>query len=54
MLVDLISALLPLGRLWYGEPGAIGNAIGGLTPFFRLCLDNLGLTPSTRKKQLRM
>jgi hypothetical protein len=24
--VDLISNALPLGRLWYGEPGAIGNA----------------------------
>jgi hypothetical protein len=26
--VDLISDLLPLGRLWYGEPNAITNAIG--------------------------
>ena len=26
--VDLISDALPFGRLWYGEPGAIGNAIG--------------------------
>jgi len=25
---DLISATLPFGRLWYGEPNAIGNAIG--------------------------
>jgi hypothetical protein len=22
--VDLISAVLPFGRLWYGEPDAIG------------------------------
>ena len=26
--VDLISDLLPFGRLWYGEPNAISNAIG--------------------------
>ena len=26
--VDLISNLLPFGRLWYGEPDAISNAIG--------------------------
>jgi hypothetical protein len=26
--VDLISDTLPFGRLWYGEPNAIGNAIG--------------------------
>jgi hypothetical protein len=26
--VDLISDALPLGRLWYGEPNAISNAIG--------------------------
>jgi hypothetical protein len=25
--VDLISAALPFGRLWYGEPDAIANAI---------------------------
>ena len=25
---DLISDVLPLGRLWYGEPNAISNAIG--------------------------
>jgi hypothetical protein len=24
--VDLISDALPFGRLWYGEPSAIGNA----------------------------
>jgi len=24
---DLISNALPFGRLWYGEPNAIGNAI---------------------------
>src|SRR5213596_2933141 len=26
--VDLISDVLPFGRLWYGEPNAITNAIG--------------------------
>jgi hypothetical protein len=26
--VDLISDVLPFGRLWYGEPNAIHNAVG--------------------------
>jgi len=26
--VDLVSEALPFGRLWYGEPNAISNAIG--------------------------
>jgi hypothetical protein len=26
--VDLISDVLPFGRVWYGEPNAINNAIG--------------------------
>ena len=26
--VDLISGALPFGRLWYGQPNAITNAIG--------------------------
>jgi hypothetical protein len=26
--VDLISDVLPFGRLWYGEPNAISNRIG--------------------------
>jgi hypothetical protein len=25
--IDLISDVLPYGRLWYGEPAAISNAI---------------------------
>jgi len=25
---DLISDVLPFGRLWYGEPEAISNAVG--------------------------
>lgn len=41
---DLISDVLPVGRLWYGDPNAIANAIGYaqfLQPFTR-CRD-LGL-----------
>ena len=26
--IDLISDVLPFGRLWYGEPNAVSNAIG--------------------------
>jgi hypothetical protein len=26
--VDLISDVLPFGRMWYGEPGAVVHAIG--------------------------
>jgi hypothetical protein len=26
--VDLIFAVLPFGRLWYGAPNAVANAIG--------------------------
>ncbi len=26
--VNLISDVLPFGRLWYGEPNAISNAVG--------------------------
>ena len=26
--VDLISDALPFGRLWYGEPNAMSNAVG--------------------------
>ncbi|HYT21639.1 MAG TPA: hypothetical protein VEW05_15605 [Candidatus Polarisedimenticolia bacterium] len=25
--VDLVSDVLPFGRLWYGEPNAVSNAI---------------------------
>jgi hypothetical protein len=25
---DLMFGVLPFGRLWYGEPNAVGNAIG--------------------------
>jgi hypothetical protein len=25
--VDLISSALPFGRLWYGEPNAVSNAV---------------------------
>jgi hypothetical protein len=30
---DLISDVLPFGRLWYGEPNAVSNAIGYATRF---------------------
>ena len=33
--VDLISDVLPFGRLWYGEPNAISNAIGDAEHFSR-------------------
>ena len=26
--VDRISDMLPFGRLWYGEPNAVGNSVG--------------------------
>ena len=26
--IDLISDVLPFGRLWYGDPNAISNEIG--------------------------
>ena len=26
--VDLISDALPFGKLWYGEPAAVSNAVG--------------------------
>ena len=33
--VDLISDALPFGRLWYGEPNAVANAIGYAQHFSR-------------------
>jgi hypothetical protein len=33
--VDLISDALPFGRLWYGEPNAVSNAIGYATHYSR-------------------
>jgi hypothetical protein len=30
--LDLISDALPFGRLWYGEPNAVANAIGHARP----------------------
>jgi hypothetical protein len=33
--VDLISDALPFGRLWYGEPNALSNAIGHAKFFSR-------------------
>jgi hypothetical protein len=34
--VDLISDALPFGRLWYGEPNAISNAVGFAKFYSRL------------------
>jgi hypothetical protein len=36
--VDLISDVLPFGRLWYGGPNAISNAIG-YAKFYSLSYD---------------
>jgi hypothetical protein len=33
--VDLISDVLPFGRLWYGEPNAVDNAIGNAMQYSR-------------------
>jgi hypothetical protein len=33
--VDLVFDVLPFGRLWYGEPDAISNAIGFANFFSR-------------------
>jgi hypothetical protein len=33
--VDLISDALPFGRLWYGEPNAVANAIGYASQYSR-------------------
>jgi hypothetical protein len=33
--VDLIGDALPFGRLWYGGPNAISNAIGYATHYSR-------------------
>jgi hypothetical protein len=32
---DLVSDALPFGRLWYGEPDAVNNAIGYAKSFSR-------------------
>jgi hypothetical protein len=32
---ELISAVLPFGRLWYGEPNAVSNAIDYAMHFSR-------------------
>ena len=33
--VDLISDALPFGRMWYGEPNAVANAIGYASHYSR-------------------
>jgi hypothetical protein len=48
--VDLISDALPFGRLWYGEPNAIGNAQFTLLSWFGTpCV--LGIPPSPRLRR---
>src|SRR6266567_1845993 len=39
--VELISDALPFGRLWYGEPDAISNAIGHAKFFDRAIIREL-------------
>jgi len=55
--VDLISDALPFGRLWYGEPNAISNAIGyanhrscSHNALIRVCDDSRSvIIPKTRR-----
>jgi hypothetical protein len=53
--VDLISDVLPFGRLWYAEPNAISNAIGYEKFFSRshdavICVyDEAGNVPETHE-----
>ena len=55
--VDLISDALPFGRLWYGEPNAISNAIGyakhrscSHNALIRVCDDSRNvIIPKTRR-----
>jgi hypothetical protein len=39
--VDLISDVLPFGRLWYGEPDAVANAAILFSILYKLSLDIL-------------
>ncbi len=55
--VDLISDVLPFGRLWYGEPNAISNAIDYARFFSRShdavirVFDNVGNMIQTHEHQ---
>ena len=42
---DLISDALPFGRLWYGEPNAVSNAIGYAMHHSRSLLELRELPP---------
>ena len=44
---DLISDVLPFGRLWYGEPNAVNNAIDYARSAAQLSQSNCGW-PSAR------
>jgi hypothetical protein len=53
--VDLVSDVLPFGRLWYGDPDAVANAIGYAEHFSRShdavirVYDEAGNVTKTRK-----
>jgi hypothetical protein len=56
--VDLISEALPFGRLWYGEPNAISNAIGYaqfilLSWFGNPCVLAIPPSPRLRRAQAK-
>lgn len=46
--VDFISDALPFGRLWYGEPDAISNAIGHAKFSSRSPLNRHAVVPAAR------
>jgi hypothetical protein len=56
--VDLISDVLPFGRLWYGEPNAVANAIGYAAHYSRShhavirVYDDAGNVIETRKHKV--
>jgi len=55
--VDVISDALPFGRLWYGEPAAIANAIDYARHRSRSCralirvYDDYSICPRTAAKK---
>ena len=55
--VNLISDALPFGRLWYGEPNAVSNAIGYAKFFSRSndavirVYDDLPRDPNSRPRR---
>ncbi len=47
--VDLISEALPFGRLWYGEPNAVSNALGFAKFYSRSHLATITVFDATGK-----